>query len=65
VVILHDLTLALRYATHALLMAEDGHALHGPATSPDSRAVLASAAHPDYQHQRRHARRADPRWKSP
>jgi iron complex transport system ATP-binding protein len=31
VVILHDLTLALRYATHALLMSEDGHALHGPA----------------------------------
>ncbi|NUO85412.1 MAG: ABC transporter ATP-binding protein [Cupriavidus sp.] len=31
VVILHDLTLALRYATHALLMAEDGTALHGPA----------------------------------
>ncbi len=32
VVILHDLTLARRYATHALLMAEDGHALHGPAS---------------------------------
>lgn len=31
VVILHDLTLARRYATHALLMSEDGHALHGPA----------------------------------
>jgi len=31
VVIVHDLTLAHRYATHALLMAEDGHALHGPA----------------------------------
>jgi hypothetical protein len=31
VVILHDLTLALRYATHALLMSEDGLALHGPA----------------------------------
>lgn len=31
VVILHDLTLALRYATHALLMSEDGTALHGPA----------------------------------
>jgi len=31
VVILHDLTLAHRYATHALLMAEDGHAIHGPA----------------------------------
>ncbi|GJG93430.1 ABC transporter ATP-binding protein [Cupriavidus pauculus] len=31
VVILHDLTLARRYATHALLMAEDGQALHGPA----------------------------------
>ncbi|MBP0628032.1 MULTISPECIES: ABC transporter ATP-binding protein [unclassified Cupriavidus] len=31
VVILHDLTLALRYATHALLMAEDGTALRGPA----------------------------------
>lgn len=31
VVILHDLTLARRYASHALLMAEDGHALHGPA----------------------------------
>ncbi|MGO4303026.1 ABC transporter ATP-binding protein [Cupriavidus sp. RAF12] len=30
-VILHDLNLARRYATHALLMAEDGHALHGPA----------------------------------
>ncbi|CAG2149180.1 ABC transporter ATP-binding protein [Cupriavidus numazuensis] len=31
VVILHDLNLARRYATHALLMAEDGTALHGPA----------------------------------
>ncbi|MCA3183160.1 MULTISPECIES: ABC transporter ATP-binding protein [unclassified Cupriavidus] len=31
VVILHDLTLALRHATHALLMSEDGLALHGPA----------------------------------
>ncbi|MBV8272676.1 MAG: ABC transporter ATP-binding protein [Cupriavidus sp.] len=31
VVILHDLTLAHRYASHALLMAEDGHAIHGPA----------------------------------
>lgn len=31
VVIVHDLNLARRYATHALLMAEDGHALHGPA----------------------------------
>ncbi|MGY2487502.1 ABC transporter ATP-binding protein [Cupriavidus sp. CP313] len=31
VVILHDLTLALRYATHALLMAEDGTTLHGTA----------------------------------
>lgn len=31
VVILHDLNLARRYATHALLMSEDGHALHGPA----------------------------------
>lgn len=31
VVILHDLTLARRYATHALLMAEEGPALHGPA----------------------------------
>ncbi|AZG13571.1 ABC transporter ATP-binding protein [Cupriavidus pauculus] len=31
VVILHDLTLARRYASHALLMAEDGPALHGPA----------------------------------
>lgn len=31
VVILHDLTLARRYASHALLMAEDGHAIHGPA----------------------------------
>jgi iron complex transport system ATP-binding protein len=31
VVIVHDLTLAHRYATHALLMAEDGQALHGPA----------------------------------
>lgn len=30
VVILHDLTLARRYASHALLMAEDGQALHGP-----------------------------------
>ena len=30
VVILHDLNLARRYATHALLMAEDGRALHGP-----------------------------------
>lgn len=33
VVILHDLNLARRYATHALLMSEDGHALHGP--TPD------------------------------
>ncbi|WP_432257978.1 ABC transporter ATP-binding protein [Cupriavidus sp. TMH.W2] len=32
VVILHDLTLALRYATHALLMAEDGTTLHGAAS---------------------------------
>ncbi|WP_018311314.1 ABC transporter ATP-binding protein [Cupriavidus sp. UYPR2.512] len=31
VVILHDLTLARRYATHALLMAEDGTTLHGTA----------------------------------
>ncbi|CAG9180068.1 ABC transporter ATP-binding protein [Cupriavidus pinatubonensis] len=31
VVILHDLNLARRYATHALLMSEDGTALHGPA----------------------------------
>ncbi|WP_066731960.1 ABC transporter ATP-binding protein [Cupriavidus sp. D384] len=31
VVILHDLTLARRHATHALLMSEDGVALHGPA----------------------------------
>lgn len=31
VVILHDLNLARRYATHALLMSEDGSALHGPA----------------------------------
>jgi iron complex transport system ATP-binding protein len=31
VVILHDLTLALRYATHALLMAEDGTTLLGTA----------------------------------
>ncbi|WP_454764745.1 ABC transporter ATP-binding protein [Cupriavidus campinensis] len=31
VVILHDLNLARRYATHALLMSEDGQALHGPA----------------------------------
>jgi len=30
-VILHDLNLARRYATHALLMSEDGQALHGPA----------------------------------
>ncbi|AOY92960.1 ABC transporter ATP-binding protein [Cupriavidus sp. USMAA2-4] len=30
-VILHDLNLARRYASHALLMAEDGRALHGPA----------------------------------
>lgn len=29
--ILHDLNLARRYATHALLMAEDGSCLHGPA----------------------------------
>lgn len=29
--ILHDLNLARRYATHALLMAEDGMCLHGPA----------------------------------
>jgi len=31
VVILHDLNLARRYATHALLMSEDGGTLHGPA----------------------------------
>lgn len=31
VVILHDLTLALRYASHALLMSEDGDAIHGVA----------------------------------
>jgi len=31
VAILHDLNLARRYATHALLMAEDGSARHGPA----------------------------------
>jgi len=31
VVILHDLNLARRYATHALLLAEDGLCLHGPA----------------------------------
>lgn len=30
-VILHDLNLARRYATHALLLAEDGLCLHGPA----------------------------------
>ncbi len=29
VVILHDLNLARRYATHALLLAEDGLCLHG------------------------------------
>ena len=32
VVIVHDLTLAQRYASHALLMSEDGQALHGPAS---------------------------------
>jgi iron complex transport system ATP-binding protein len=31
VLILHDLNLARRYATHALLMSEDAHCLHGPA----------------------------------
>lgn len=31
VTILHDLNLARRYATHALLLGEDGHMLHGPA----------------------------------
>jgi iron complex transport system ATP-binding protein len=31
VLILHDLNLARRYATHALLMSEDTHCLHGPA----------------------------------
>ena len=40
---LHDLNLAARYATHALVLGPDGRATHGPAAEVMTEAVLSAA----------------------